>query len=187
LRQQFQKLCNLKGEGMKKDKEKNIRQTPSRAWVYTTLLGTAVILAIVVGTIASSKTASAKQSNAQLQRSIGNQADDNETTVNFANQKITIDAQTGRMRKPTVEEARALVDTITGLTNRSSKGLHIEKAENGMRKVDLQGRFQTVVLAKPNPDGTNEVRCVSSLKEAAEFLGIDPTKLPARNKSANNQ
>ncbi|MGA9769165.1 MAG: hypothetical protein WBV94_09000 [Blastocatellia bacterium] len=172
---------------MKKDKEKNVRKSPSRAWIYTTLLGTAVILAIVAGTIASSKTASAKQSNAQLKSSTGIQADDDETTVTFANQKITIDAQTGRMRKPTVEEARALVDTITGLTNRSTKGLQVEKAENGMSKVDLQGRFQTVVLAKPNADGTNEIRCVSSLKEAAEFLGIDPTKLPTKNQSSKNQ
>ena len=169
---------------MKKGKERNVRKTPSRVWAFTVLLGTAVILAIVAGTIASSRTASAKQS---LQSAASTKSDDNDTTVNFANQKITIDAQTGKLRKPTVEEARALVDRITGLTNRSSKGLHVEKAPNGMSKVDLQGRFQTVVLAKPNADGTNEVRCVSSLKEAAEFLGIDPTKLPAQNKSANNQ
>ena len=169
---------------MKKGKERNVRKTPSRMRVFLTLLGTVVVLAIVAGTIASSRTASAKQS---LQSGASAKSDDNDTTVNFANQKITIDAQTGRLRKPTVEEARALVDTLTGLTNRSTKGLHVEKAENGMSKVDLQGRFQTVVLAKPNADGTNEVRCVSSLKEAAEFLGIDPTKLPAQNKLANNQ
>ena len=169
---------------MKKDKERNVRQTPSRMRFYLTLLGTVVVLAIVAGAIASSRTASAKQS---LQSAASTKSDDNDKTVNFANQKITIDAQTGRLRKPTVEEARALVESITGLTNRSSKGLHVEKAENGMNKVDLQGRFQTVVLAKPNADGTNEIRCVSSLKEAAEFLGIDPAKLPAQNKSANNQ
>lgn len=163
-------------------KEKTIRKSPSRVWILMTLLGSAVILAIVVGTIVSSPTASAQEADTKLQTSAEEPAIDNDTTVQFANQKITIDAQTGRMRKPTVEEARALVDTITGLTNRSSKGLHVERAANGMRKVDLQGRFQTVVLAKPNPDGTNEVRCVSSLKEAAEFLGIDPSKIPVKNR-----
>jgi septal ring-binding cell division protein DamX len=169
---------------MKKGKERNVRKSPSRVWAFTVLLGTVVVLAIVAGTIASSRTASAKQSNSKLQSAA---SDDNDTTVQFANQKITIDAQTGRLRKPTVEEARALVDSITGLTNRSTKGLHVEQAANGMNKIDLQGRFQTVVLAKPNADGTNEIRCVSSLKEAAEFLGIDPAKLPAKNKSSNNQ
>lgn len=169
---------------MKKGKEKNVRKAPSRMWVYTVLLGTAVILAIVVGTIASSRTASAKQSTVKAQSAA---PDDTDTTVQFANQKITIDAQTGKLRKPTVEEARALVETITGMTNRSTKGLHVEKAENGMKKIDLQGRFQTVVLAKPNADGTNEIRCVSSLKEATEFLGIDPAKIPTKGLSPNNQ
>jgi hypothetical protein len=166
---------------MKKGKEKNVRKSPSRMWVFTTLLGTVVVLAIVAGMIASSRAASSKQSNAQLQSASGTLDDDNDTTVQYANQKITIDAQTGKLRKPTVEEARALVETITGLTNRSTKGLHVEEAANGMSKVDLQGRFQTLVLAKPNPDGTNEVRCVSSAKEAAEFLGIDPAKIPVKN------
>lgn len=168
---------------MKKGNEKNVRKAPSRMWVYTALLGTVVILAIVAGTIASSRTASAKQSNIQLQGPV----EDNDTTVQFANQKITIDAATGKLRKPTVEEARALVETITGLTNRSTKGLHVERAANGMGMVDLQDRFQTVVLSKPNPDGTNEIRCVSTAKEAAEFLGIDPAKIPAKGTSPNNQ
>jgi hypothetical protein len=166
---------------MKKDKEKNVRKSPSRIWVFMTLLGTVVILAVVAGTMVSSPTASAQQADTQLQTPAGDPAIDNDTTVQFANQKITIDAQTGKLRKPTVEEARALVETITGLTNRSSKGLNVERAANGMRKVDLQGRFQTVVLAKPNSDGTNEIRCVSSVKEAAEFLGIDPSKIPVKN------
>jgi hypothetical protein len=166
---------------MKKGKEKNVRKAPSRMWLLTTLLGTAVILAIVAGAIASSRTTKTKPTNVQVQSAA---SDDNDTTVQFANQKITIDSQTGKLRKPTVDEARALVETITGLTNRSSKGLQVEEAANGMKKVDLQGRFQTVVLAKPNPDGTNEIRCVSTAKEAAEFLGIDPTKIPAKKPSS---
>jgi hypothetical protein len=169
---------------MKKGKEKNARKAPPRMWLVTTILGTAVILAIVAGAIASSKTTRTKQANVQVQSPNGTAGDDNDTTVQFANQKITIDSQTGKLRKPTVDEARALVETITGLTNRSTKGLQIEEAANGMKKVDLQGRFQTVVLAKPNPDGTNEIRCVSTAKEAAEFLGIDPTKIPAKKPSS---
>jgi len=167
---------------MKKHKEKTTRKTRSRAGIFMALLGSAAALAVVVGIIAYSNTASAQQSDTQPQTSAGDTSADNDTAVQFANQKITIDAQTGKLRKPTVEEARALVETITGLTNRSAKGLRVERAANGMRKVDLQGRFQTVILAKPNPDGTNEVRCVTSLKEAAEFLGIDPSKIPVKNR-----
>jgi hypothetical protein len=143
-----------------------------------TILVSTVILAFVVGTIVSSKTASAKQENSQLR----SQAVDGDTTVQFANQKIKIDPQTGKLRTPTAEEARAIVETVAGLTNRSSKGLRVSQEPNGTTKVDLQGRFQTVVLAKPNPDGTNEIRCVTSLEEATAFLGIDPSKIPAQDK-----
>ena len=159
---------------MKKQKVKNTRKTRSRAWILITILASAVILAVVVGAIISSPTAEAQQDiNRQPQ------APDDDATIEFANQRITIDAQTGRLRKPTVEEARALVETITGMTDRSTKGLKVERGAHGLRQVDLKGRFQSVVLAKPNPDGTNEIRCVTSLKEAADFLGLDPSKIPA--------
>lgn len=159
---------------MKKQKVKNTRKTRSRAWILISILASAVILAVVVGTIVSSRTAEAQQESSRQP-----QASDDDATVEFANQRITIDAQTGRLRKPTVEEARALVETITGLTDRSAKGLKVERGPNGLRQVDLKGRFQSVVLAKPNPDGTNEIRCVTSLEEAADFLGLDPSKIPA--------
>jgi hypothetical protein len=110
------------------------------------------------------------------------QSSDDETTIQFANQEITIDSETGKLRKPTVEEARALVETITSLTDRSSKGLTVERSPNGVSQVDLKGRFQSVVIAKPNPDGTNEVRCVTSMEEAAAFLGLDPSKIPSKSK-----
>jgi septal ring-binding cell division protein DamX len=136
------------------------------------------ILALVVGSIISSQTASTKQERIQSR----SQDSDGDTTVQFANQKIKIDPQTGRLRTPTAEEARAIVDTIQGLTNRSSKGLKVQRAADGGSMVDLQGRFQTVVLAKPNADGTNEIRCVTSLEEATAFLGIDASKIPAKDK-----
>lgn len=168
---------------MKKQKVKHTHKTRSRAWILITILASAVILAVVVGAIVSSPTAEAKQANSQQQL----QTPAEDATVEFADQEIKIDAQTGRLRKPTLEEARALVESITGLTDRSAKGLKVERGPNGLRQVDLQGRFQSVVLAKPNPDGTNEVRCVTSLKEAADFLGLDPSKIAAQaSKEAPN-
>ena len=38
--------------------------------------------------------------------------------------------------------------------------------------MDLQDRLQSVVLARPNADGTSELRCVTTFEEAAEFLGL---------------
>jgi hypothetical protein len=162
---------------MKNHKARKIRKTSSRAWFIMTILVSTVILAFVVGTIVSSKTASAKQVNVEQAQSV-----DNDATVQFANQKIKIDPRTGKLRTPTAAEARAIVETVQGLTNRSSKGLQVVRDADGTTKVDLQGRFQTVVLAKPNPDGTNEIRCVTSLEEATAFLGIDASKIPATDK-----
>jgi hypothetical protein len=38
--------------------------------------------------------------------------------------------------------------------------------------MDLDGGFNGVVLARPNGDGTWETKCVFTLEEGAEFLGI---------------
>ena len=167
---------------MKKYKEKKIRKTRSRAWIFVAVLVSTAILALVVGTIGSSRTASARQERSQVEVQADPQTAVDETTLQFANQKIKIDAKTGRLRTPTAEEARAIVETLKGLTNRSSDDLHVVQAANGASMVDLQGRYQNVVLAKPNADGTNEIRCVSSMEEATTFLGIDPSKIPAKDK-----
>jgi septal ring-binding cell division protein DamX len=161
---------------MKNRKKESLRKPRSRAWMFMAILVSAVILATVVRAIVASPTASAQP--------LSNQAPtaDADTSIQFANQKITVDAKTGKLRKPTVEEARALVEQLTGMTNRSTEGLQVAPSANGGHKVDLQGRFQSVILAKPNPDGTSEVRCVSSMEEATEFLGLDPSKLPEKDK-----
>ena len=38
--------------------------------------------------------------------------------------------------------------------------------------VDLDGGFGGILLARPNDDGTWETRCVFTLEEGAEFLGL---------------
>lgn len=153
------------------------RAPRSRTKTFMGILAAMAVLSIAVGAILASQSARAQQRSALLET----QTDDQDTTIQYANQKITIDAATGQLRKPTVEEARALVETLTGLTNRSSKGLKVKTAANGMSKVDLRNRFQAVVVAKPNSDGTTETKCVTTMQEATEFLGLDPTKIPAKN------
>jgi hypothetical protein len=99
---------------------------------------------------------------------------DDDTRTYVAERNITIDAKTGRLRKPTPEETKELVDSLRSLTNRSSKGLTAVTRPDGTRQVNLQGRFGNAVIARPNPDGTMETRCVTTFEEAAEFLGLRP-------------
>jgi len=88
-----------------------------------------------------------------------------------ATRDITVDKQTGQLRRPTAEETEALVAQLAAMTNQSTEGLHEISGVNGAF-VDLQDRFQSVVLARPNADGTSELRCVTTFEEAAEFLGL---------------
>jgi hypothetical protein len=90
-----------------------------------------------------------------------------------ATKEIVLDKTTGKVRKPTQEETDAMVSKISVLTNRSSEGLSVSQSSNGMKSVDLQGRFNSVMLGRANADGTTEIRCVFSIEEAADFLGLE--------------
>ena len=90
-----------------------------------------------------------------------------------ATREIIFDQASGKLRKPTDEETQTLVAQVSKLTNRSSEGLTIETDPNGKKLVNLEGRFNGVVLGRANADGTTEVRCVFTMEEAAEFLGLE--------------
>jgi hypothetical protein len=124
------------------------------------LVFVAVLIAIVGVTLAFSKSASqARSGQGQQKRYI-------------ATREVTLDQTTGQRRKPTDEEIEALVAQVSALTNRSSEGLTVTKRPDGTQMMDLQDRFNNVALARANEDGTTSVRCVTSMEEAAEFLGL---------------
>ncbi len=90
-----------------------------------------------------------------------------------ATKEIILDQATGTLRKPTPEETETMVSDLAVLTNRSTTGLTVTPGAQGSQMVDLQGRFGGVALGRANPDGTTEVRCVFTLEEAEEFLGLE--------------
>ena len=98
------------------------------------------------------------------------------TNVPFAGQTVAVDPQTGKLRPPTPDEARQLGMALRNYLNRSTQGLVVKTHPNGAQSVDLQGRFQSVSLAKVNPDGTTSEKCVTNLHEADEFLKSPPEK-----------
>jgi hypothetical protein len=159
---------------MKNRKAKDSRPRKGKSRVL--ISGIAALMVVAIASIAflSSRTA-----EAQRQR-IEEQVDNNDVSIQFASQEITIDARTGKLRRPTVEEARAIVNTLTKLTKRSSEDLHVETTSRGS-KVDLQDGFQSVILAKPDPaNGRYDVECFNNAEAGAAFLGIDPSKIPAK-------
>ena len=66
---------------------------------------------------------------------------------------------------------KELAETIERLTDRSMDGLVEEKSPNGGYFINLQGRFQNVVIAKQEADIDVETACVTSLGEANAFFG----------------
>jgi hypothetical protein len=121
--------------------------------------------AIVVLCLAMSfNTASAQ--TAARGRAHGNDS----VTVQVAGQTVAIDRETGRLRQPTPEEAKALAAGLKAMLNRSTEGLTVVQHANGAKSVDLQGRFQSISVAKVNSEGKVAERCVTNQREAAAFV-----------------
>jgi hypothetical protein len=134
-------------------------QTRNVGWGYEL-----AFLALTISLIAFSTAAPAQTSTDTKH------GDDSTTTVHVAGQTVAIDRQTGKLRPPTPEEAKALAAGLKNMLNRSTEGLTAVRHPNGAVTVDLQGRFQSVAVATKNPDGTVAESCVTSKKEASAFL-----------------
>lgn len=129
--------------------------------IRTVLIFSAIVLSLTLGTMAFTR----NPSKASQKRYV-------------ATKEVIRDKVTGQLRKPTTEETEAMVDQLKTLTNRSSEGLTATQHPNGMTAMSLEGRFGGVVLGRDNADGTTEVRCVFTMEEAAEFLGLEETTSP---------
>jgi hypothetical protein len=89
-----------------------------------------------------------------------------------ATRPFVLDRQTGALRMPTPAEVDAVVTTLTASGQQPAESLPSAQAAQGAVALDLAGGFSGVVLARPNGDGTWETRCVFTVEEGAEFLGL---------------
>jgi hypothetical protein len=91
------------------------------------------------------------------------------------------DPVTGKLRPPTEAELEAIRPQLEALFNQSSEGLEEIVLDDGSVGVDLQGRFQTAVVAVVNEDGTVAATCVSSQKEIDDLLKLSRPDSPPAN------
>jgi hypothetical protein len=89
-----------------------------------------------------------------------------------ATRAFVVDQQTGETRMPTQEEVDEVVANLSALGQRPDDTLQQSVSPSGAVKLDLEGAFNGVLLARPNADGTFETKCVFTVEEGAEFLGI---------------
>jgi len=72
--------------------------------------------------------------------------------------RLFVDRRTGRMRAPTPEEARALIES-GGRGAEHLEPIEIVVHPNGMRTVDLKGAFSYELYTRRNSDGSFSTRC----------------------------
>ena len=90
-----------------------------------------------------------------------------------------VDLKAGRIGKGDEERAlRERLDRAFRL-NRSSEGLTAKKTAAGVSVVQLEGRFQYVILSRTNADGTVTTECMTDAPSAAAFLTGGPTRAAA--------
>ena len=85
----------------------------------------------------------------------------------------------GHLREITPEEARELVAGMAPFVNQSDAGLISRTLPSGAVAVDLEGRFQSVAMARIAVDGSVVVRCVGGKDEAMQFLTMPGSQEPA--------
>lgn len=89
-----------------------------------------------------------------------------------ATRAFVVDKQTGKARMPTQQEVDEVVATLSALGQRPAETLQQAPQATGGVSIDLDGGFGGIILARPNEDGTWETKCVFTLEEGAEFLGM---------------
>jgi hypothetical protein len=92
--------------------------------------------------------------------------------------------QTGQVRPLTQEEAEKLAEGIKQLVNQSTDGLKSVHHADGSVSMDLEGRFQSVAVAKRDEDGKLVMSCVDNRQSAAAFFGIDPKLVGVQGNAA---
>jgi hypothetical protein len=94
-----------------------------------------------------------------------------------ATKAIIFDQETKSLRKPTETETATLVRTLRQLSNKPARA--VKSASAGMtdgttRQGSAKEALTYIVVARAAADGTMETRCVASMDEAADFLGLVP-------------
>lgn len=155
------------GKGIGRNSSKRIKRL---AW-------SAIIVAVfALGATAavSLRTSQAKDSARQQNNSPASGNNRSNMSLRVGVQQIPVDGQTGQVRPLTQEEAQKLAEGIKQLVNQSTDGLKSVRHADGSVSLDLEGRFQSVAVARRDEVGKVTLSCVDNRQAAAAFFGIDP-------------
>jgi hypothetical protein len=138
------------------------------------------VSAVAVVVVATAITVISRQKGrtAQTAKPVESKADAAATrnfiTRRVGNQDFQIDTQSGEVKPLSAEEALKLANGLAPMLDDSADGLVQVKHADGSVSMDLQGRFQSVTVARVTADGSIEQSCVDNPRAAAKFFRIDP-------------
>jgi hypothetical protein len=149
----------------KRNKAKRRRvSTVSRSFRAGIVLAAALLTAGVVTAIARHESASSAGPRSAAATGAGK----NLVTVEVAGRKLQVDARTLQQGPLTQDQAQEIADALKD--NKSTDGLVQIRQANGSLSMDLHGRFQDVVIARKNDDGSVSQACVDNPNAASAFL-----------------
>lgn len=155
----------------KSEKSPGARKASKRTRAFRAgLLACALMLAGVATAVAKYNSKAAATVAASPSK-----AQDDYVTVEVGGKKLRVNAKTLQQGPLTQEQSRQLADALEG--NKSTDGLDETRHADGTIEVDLQGRFQSVIVARRNADGSVTNSCVDSPEAAKSFLKADAAAL----------
>lgn len=173
---------------MKHNKQNRNRKTRKS---HKSLIGiTVAVSVLVIGVVTGVSMQGGQSQKAKIEENkpqVAKPISRNYVTVDQTGQTVAVDRQTGKMRPLTQEEASRLAEGVKQLVNRSSEGLVEIHHQDGSVSMNLQGRFQNVMVAKREDDGTITQACLDNIDSAAAFFEIDPALLGAAPRNPKAQ
>lgn len=107
----------------------------------------------------------------------------NFVTVEVGGKKLRVNAATLQQGPLTQEQSQQIADALQN--NKSTDGLVQVQHADGTIEMDLQGRFQNVMIARKNDDGSVSEACVDTPEAANAFLQRrDTTSVSEPNRKA---
>ena len=98
-------------------------------------------------------------------------------TTRVAGQNVQVDTQSGEIKPLTAQEAEKLAEGLKQMLNQNTSDIPQVRHADGSVSMDLDGRFQSVTVARVNRDGTISQSCVDNPRAAGKFFGIDPKQI----------
>ncbi|HEX3557959.1 MAG TPA: hypothetical protein VHU19_02070 [Pyrinomonadaceae bacterium] len=89
-------------------------------------------------------------------------------TVEVGGKRLRVNAQTLQQGPLTQAQSQQIADALQG--NKSTDGLVEVQHADGAVSVDLQNRFQNVMMARKNDDGSVSTACVDTPEAATSFF-----------------